>query len=833
MMIRKAGLILLAAGSFGLASCSNGNPGLAAGTPAVPGAPASSSNSFAVTSANRLIAFDLLTPSTINSSLPLTGLAAGETVLGAAFRPADGQFYVLIGSASAARVAVVNLDTGALGTSVTLVNDPSNATAFTALNGASFGVDFNPVPDRLRVVSNTGQDLRINVGTGATIVDGALNGDAATASAAAYTNAFSTACRTSLYVIDPASDRVYLQNPPNNGVLTRIGALGLDATAVGGFDVYTNPGTGANTAYAALRTASATGLYTIDLTTGAATLTQNFPLNSGESLIGFATRPVIAGSPITQAPGELVGLTTANGLVSFMRGSPAKLCTSNAVSGLPSGTSLLGITTRPATGGLVALGGDGSLYSLTTAGAATAICPLVADPADATAPFSGLDTAATTTYGIGFNPVPDRLRVVSSTGTSLRINTTPNSAGACLVTTDTNLNGTQTPSVTAVGYTNTVPAAGTTTLYGLDTGTDSLIRVGANPGNGIAGDPGNPNSGVVTSIGSLGLAGDVLANAGFTIDGRLNTAFAALQVGAATTSTLYSVNLGTGAATSVGAVGGTAPLRGIALTGGTTLRIYGLTFDGHLVSFGQTANTLTPNTLTDLAIAGVPSGETLVGLDFRPATSTLYALSTLGRIYTISTSTGLATLASTLAADPADVTLPFSALTAGATYGLDFNPVPDRLRVVDSSGNNLRINVATGATTTDTNLTGNTGPVWAAAYTNSYAGATSTTLYDLTASTLYLQGSVGGSPVSPNAGVLTSVGSLGVTGVNDIGFDIAGGDNGVVLAAIRTAAGTGPSDLYRISLATGAATPISATAGLSTIGTSSTQQIRSIAVDIR
>ena len=41
-----------------------------------------------------------------------------------------------------------------------------------ALEGTSFGVDFNPTVDRLRVISDTGQNLRANVDTGATLVDG-------------------------------------------------------------------------------------------------------------------------------------------------------------------------------------------------------------------------------------------------------------------------------------------------------------------------------------------------------------------------------------------------------------------------------------------------------------------------------------------------------------------------------------------------------------------------------------------------------------------------------------------------------------------------------------
>ena len=89
---------------------------------------------------------------------------------------------------------------------------------FTALDGTDFGVDFNPVVDRLRVVSNTGQNLRINVDSGATITDGALNTAGATrtgVSAAAYTNSFASACRTTLFYIDTATDRLLTTSDPN------------------------------------------------------------------------------------------------------------------------------------------------------------------------------------------------------------------------------------------------------------------------------------------------------------------------------------------------------------------------------------------------------------------------------------------------------------------------------------------------------------------------------------------------------------------------------------------------------------------------------------------
>ncbi|WP_293392657.1 DUF4394 domain-containing protein [Nevskia sp.] len=821
MLMRHKSWALAAAALFlyGCDSKENGPPG-----PPPPTSPVIT-DSYVVTSSNRLLGINLTGSGGTLFSAAISGLATGETVLDLAFRPRNGLLYALVNGPAGARIVRLDPTTGAAIAASTLTADPTDTTTpYTGLAGARFGIDFNPVPDRLRVISDAGQNLRINIDTGLTITDTALNGAAAGASATAYTNAFNAACRTQQFTIDPASDRLFLQNPPNDGVLTAIGSLGLDIDSVDGFGTATSAD-GTNTAYAVMTTSSGASLYMINTTTGAATAMTSIVLNAGESAAGFATSPQTA-TP-SQAPGELVGLTTANGYVSFMRGSPGKLCTSGAISGLPAGTDLLGIDTRPSTGGIVGLGSDNKLYSLSNAGVAAALCPLATDPADTTLPYSVLPAGAS--FGVGFNPVPDRLRVIADNGLNLRINPNLNGAGQCLVTTDTAISGASSLSGTA--YTNTVPAAGTTTLYAIDSGADALVQIGSNPANGIADDPGNPNSGVASTIGALG-AGDVGKVDAFLIDGRNNAALLATSAAGATASTLYTVNLTTGAATVTGAVGGglgtaaAAPLRGLALTGGISLNVYALTTDNRLLSFSQTGNVLAPNTATDLTITGTVSGEQLLGMDFRPANGLLYAVSSLNQIYVINTSTGLATLSSVLAANPADTVPPlYTTLPAGAIAGVDFNPVPDRLRVVDSTGSNLRINVATGATDADLMLNGAAGQIVAAAYTNSYAGTTTTTLYDLDATTLYTQ-------APPNDGTLVAVGPLGVTASGDAGLTIAGGANGLVLAAINTS-GSGTSDLYRINLATGAATPVGVAGGTALIGPAGGTQIRSLAIDLR
>jgi len=488
--------------------------------------------------------------------------------------------------------------------------------------------------------------------------------------------------------------------------------------------------------------------------------------------------------PPAMTAGDVFALTASNRLISFNRNAPGTVRTTVAVTGLQSGENLIGIDFRPTNGLLYAVGSSGRIYTLDTAsGAATLKATLAADAADTTTPFTAL---AGTEFGLDFNPVADRLRIVSNTGQSLRINV---DNGA--TTTDGSINGgAANASITASAYTNAFAGTASTTLYALDTANDTLYV--QNP----------PNEGTLSLPVALGV--DAGAANGMDIDARTNMAYAVLTVGGA--RNLYTINLAatTNPATAVGAVGVTEEIRGIALRTPAAPVVLGLTDDARLVAFKHTS----PNTIdTSVAIGGLAGGETLLGIDVRPKDGLLYGITSNARIVTIDPASGAATVKATLTADAADTTAPYTAI-AGSAFAVDFNPAADRLRVIGNTGQSLRINVDTGATTTDgaINRAGAAPVVTAAAYTNSYTGAAATMLYDIDAATasLALQN-------PPNDGTLVNVGALGVTLAGEAGMDIAGGANGLVLAALRTAA-NGPSSLYRIDLATGAATPVNGTA---------------------
>jgi hypothetical protein len=195
----------------------------------------------------------------------------------------------------------------------------------------------------------------------------------------------------------------------------------------------------------------------------------------------------------------------------------------------------------------------------------------------------------------------------------------------------------------------------------------------------------------------------------------------------------------------------------------------------------------------------------VLGIDFRPSTGELYAVGSTSRVYRLNTATAAATQVGTAAFTPA---------LTGTEFGVDFNPVVDRIRVVSNTGQNLRLNPDTGALAgLDTSLTnGGADTAVGAAYTNNVDGATSTSLYTINAAAdrLGLLGSLNGTPTSPNSGIVTTVGPLGVDTSDVVGFDISSLD-GAAFAALTV--GGGVPSLYTVNLQTGAVTLIGAIGG--------------------
>lgn len=225
--------------------------------------------------------------------------------------------------------------------------------------------------------------------------------------------------------------------------------------------------------------------------------------------------------------------------------------------------------------------------------------------------------------------------------------------------------------------------------------------------------------------------------------------------------------------------------------------VYGVTQTGFLASWDST----TPGTLLmGAAIQGLKTNEELVGLDLRPATGELYGLGSFSTLYRVDPMTGQATA----------VSAGFTPALSGTSFGFDFNPTVDRIRNVSNADQNLRLHPATGAVAAvdgtlsyaaaDPNFGANPNIVHAA-YTNSFAGATMTTLYviDSGLDVLAIQN-------PPNNGVLNTVGPLGADVTELGGFDISGA-SGVAYLAIRDAQ-LARSTFWTVNLATGQATMV-------------------------
>lgn len=452
---------------------------------------------------------------------------------------------------------------------------------------------------------------------------------------------------------------------------------------------------------------------------------------------------------------EIPGMTfyaLAGGVMidKFSTSNPEYALNSVSISGLQTGEKILSIDFRPATGQLYGLGSTSRLYVINAeTGVARAI---------GTGPFSPALTGSIA--GFDFNPTVDRIRVVTSSGQNLRLNPETGTVAA----TDSNINGVAGAMISAVAYTNNVAGAATTTLYDIDITTQKLYKQLP------------PNNGTLVLVGDLGLK--VVGEGGFDISYKQDVALAMFEVNKK--STLFAIDLNTGNTLTLAKYSKSLMYTGIAIP--TRPVAYAVTATNNLLIF----NPKTPSTVVTKTITGLSSGETILGIDFRPANGQIFALGSTSRLYTINASSGAATAAGAS----------FTTTLSGTDFGFDFNPTVDRIRIVSNTGQNLRVNPDNGAVTVDGTLNPGTPEVSAAAYTNNFAGATTTMLFDIDVATdkLYQQ-------FPPNAGTLVEKGSLGVNVDAGTGFDI-GGTSGTAFAILTS---SGVTKLYEINTTSGAA----------------------------
>jgi len=232
-----------------------------------------------LTADNRLVRFRAGFPDKMKEIGSVYGLMSPDTSLvGIDYRVQDGRLY---GVANGGGIYTIDTENA----QATFVNSLT-----VPLSGSFFGVDFNPAADRLRIISDTGQNLAHNVNVGGITATNAnltytAPPSAPTAAlgvtAAAYTNndLNQPNTATTLFDIDTTLDQVTIQSPPGNGILVATGKLGFDADAHAGFDIYSRLVSGVtmqNRAFASLALNKTYGFYQVSLLTGAAGFLGNF-----------------------------------------------------------------------------------------------------------------------------------------------------------------------------------------------------------------------------------------------------------------------------------------------------------------------------------------------------------------------------------------------------------------------------------------------------------------------------------------------------------------------------------------------------------------------------
>jgi hypothetical protein len=234
-----------------------------------------------LTADGRLVTFTSDRTGSVGSIGKVDGLAGDQSLVGVDYRIQDGKLY-----------GVGNK--GGIYTLSTRTAKASKVSQLSvALAGKRFGVDFNPAANRLRVISDTGQNLRHNIddpmgmpAAGKTAADGTLTYPPATAPAtgvtgAAYTNNdLDPTTATTLFDLDTSLDQISVQSPANAGSLAPTGKLGVDVGSSAGFDIYSPRRNGtatAATALATLQVGQKSRLYKMDLLTGSAKAVGTFP----------------------------------------------------------------------------------------------------------------------------------------------------------------------------------------------------------------------------------------------------------------------------------------------------------------------------------------------------------------------------------------------------------------------------------------------------------------------------------------------------------------------------------------------------------------------------
>jgi hypothetical protein len=460
-----------------------------------------------------------------------------------------------------------------------------------------------------------------------------------------------------------------------------------------------------------------------------------------------AAAVAVTGWAAPAASAETVfGITEGGALVTFDSATPATITSEREISGLPGTDQIVAIDVRPATLQLYGLSSGDRLYRIDLAsGQATAV--------SAALPVTG------SSAGMDFDPANDDLRIVSDADDNVRVDPVEGT----VLGTDPDLSfGDGNPTITGIAYTDNAPtSAGNLSpqLFGIDTGIDAVVEHAP------------PNAGTLTVKGQLGV--DLEGDVGFDIstistsgtgEAGADTAYVVGRPTSDGKAHLFTVNTTSGESVDVGQFPSADPVRDIAVA--PSVPSFTVLVDNLVGQRLATVRADSPGeTEAGPPITGLGLGEELVAIDQRPNGAGLFGVSTSSRVYQIDPAMGQAT----------PVGAAFTPAVQGDAFGLDFNPVADRMRLVSGANQNLRLNPADGTATEDKDVVYGAGDanagqdpqVTAVAYTNSvFPAPGATVLYDIDVAQDVL------ARQDPNEGTLSTVGELGVNAGTRTGFDI-------------------------------------------------------------
>ncbi len=185
---------------------------------------------YALSDRNELLRYKAGPPAQMVSLVPLTGLDSAEHMLAIDFRPANGFLY---GVSDYSQLYIIDPGSGQ-------TKNISRGPFEPVIKGSAVGFDFDPVADRIRLVTNENQNLRLDPDMGiVSNVDLDLS-PASMINSIAYQRAYTPSRLFPLYDIDAATGELLKQDPQNDGTLTHVGSLGLVISGEGGFDIGAN-----------------------------------------------------------------------------------------------------------------------------------------------------------------------------------------------------------------------------------------------------------------------------------------------------------------------------------------------------------------------------------------------------------------------------------------------------------------------------------------------------------------------------------------------------------------------------------------------------------------